>query len=410
MLRLTQLLNEHLKDVHDSGLLYEVGREYDRLGQCSAAIPFYLRACDKEWEDTLLQYACLLRMVIMYHRLGRRDATVEGILQNAVTLRPDRPEAWYWYAKTSKEKGKWKQTLMYASVGLQCEEPEEDIDVDYPGHFGLSFYECIADWYVRGIQESKEKTFALKYWFIGPVNPTYEKEVDMLLGVHKYPKKIMYNGELSGLWKYGFPGLESITKNYSPRLQDMIVLTMLNGKREGTFLELGTRFADRSNNTYLLEKEFGWKGLTIEPDHRVATEYKKKRSNYYICKDPLSIDFEDLLETHSLGDIDYLQINSKYKSYQIVMDKIPWDLHRFKIVSFHIPDMNETDNTLYKNKMRQKGYTMLAGNIFYAPDNDIHYHEDIWVHLPSMDADLFNQIKQNESDFIVDNWFDHVYN
>jgi len=60
--------------------------------------------------------------------------------------------------------------------------------------------------------------------------------------------------------------------------------------------------------------------------------------------------------------------------------------------------------------MRQKGYTMLAGNIFYAPDNDIHYHEDIWVHLPSMDADLFNQIKQNESDFIVDNWFDHVYN
>ena len=39
--------------------------------------------------------------------------------------------------------------------------------------------------------------------------------------------------------KYQFPGIDMIENNYSQAFQDMFVLTMLNGKRNGTYVEIG---------------------------------------------------------------------------------------------------------------------------------------------------------------------------
>ena len=41
--------------------------------------------------------------------------------------------------------------------------------------------------------------------------------------------------------KYKFPGLNVIKENYSQTYQDMFVLTMLNGKQHGKFLEIGAQ-------------------------------------------------------------------------------------------------------------------------------------------------------------------------
>jgi len=410
MLKLTKLLEEHLEDVHDTKKCYELAREYDRRGLCAAAVPFYLRACDKEWDDILLQYKALLRMSVMYMRLGRRVHTAESIMMDAAQLMPQRREAWYHLTVLNykrQHETSAKKTLMFSRLALSLEEPEEDIDVEYPGEFALKYYNAWGDWKTKGLQESKELTLNAKLWHEGFRHPDYVAKMDELLAEHGWPKAIRYTSDLYDQFRYYFDGLQTVSKNYSRRLQDMIVLTLNEGKRNGFYIEIGAMFGDHNNNTYLLEKEYGWKGLTIDADPRLAKDYKKKRDNYVICKDPLEIDYKDFFYSHSLDPvIDYLQIDHRYAGYQLIKDKIPFDDYRFKVISWSIPDINDAERIDYRSYMRNKGYTLLEDNIFYSGEERIPAMEDIWVYAPLINGDLFNEImRNNKHKTIVDGWF-----
>ena len=48
--------------------------------------------------------------------------------------------------------------------------------------------------------------------------------------------------------------------------QDIFVLYTLNWKRNGFFVEFGATNGIDLSNTYLLEKDFGWKGILSEPN------------------------------------------------------------------------------------------------------------------------------------------------
>ena len=56
------------------------------------------------------------------------------------------------------------------------------------------------------------------------------------------------------------------TRWFSQLRQDHIVSTLLNGKRNGYFVDLAANDAIRISNTYALERDFGWDGLCIEPN------------------------------------------------------------------------------------------------------------------------------------------------
>ena len=47
--------------------------------------------------------------------------------------------------------------------------------------------------------------------------------------------------------------------------QDIFVLYTLNWKRNGFFVEFGATNGFDLSNSYLLEKDFGWKGILCEP-------------------------------------------------------------------------------------------------------------------------------------------------
>ena len=49
-----------------------------------------------------------------------------------------------------------------------------------------------------------------------------------------------------------FPGIEDVQVNFSQLHQDMFVLCMLDGKRGGTYLEIGANEPVFISNTYLL--------------------------------------------------------------------------------------------------------------------------------------------------------------
>ena len=51
---------------------------------------------------------------------------------------------------------------------------------------------------------------------------------------------------------------------YSQIGQDRLVLKYLKNKKNGTFVDIGCGFPKYINNTYLLETEFDWNGVSVD--------------------------------------------------------------------------------------------------------------------------------------------------
>ena len=57
--------------------------------------------------------------------------------------------------------------------------------------------------------------------------------------------------------------------------QDKFVLKILKEKKDGYFLEIGSNDPVNINNTYVLEKNYNWKGIMVEYDASFLSSYKK---------------------------------------------------------------------------------------------------------------------------------------
>ena len=66
-------------------------------------------------------------------------------------------------------------------------------------------------------------------------------------------------------------------------LQDLFVVAITQGKTNGTFLEIGAAHPVHTNNTYLLETEFGWSGTSIDVMNYSddLTSFEKIWCNFY---------------------------------------------------------------------------------------------------------------------------------
>ena len=58
---------------------------------------------------------------------------------------------------------------------------------------------------------------------------------------------------------------ENFRISKSQIFQDLFVLFFLNGKRNGMFVEFGAADGVNLSNSYMLETQFGWKGILAEP-------------------------------------------------------------------------------------------------------------------------------------------------
>jgi FkbM family methyltransferase len=66
--------------------------------------------------------------------------------------------------------------------------------------------------------------------------------------------------------------------------QDLWVLAETNRKRGGFFVEVGALDGIRHSNTYLLEKEFGWTGIVVEPNPTMHVALARNRAAAISCK------------------------------------------------------------------------------------------------------------------------------
>ena len=89
-----------------------------------------------------------------------------------------------------------------------------------------------------------------------------------------------------------------MSHSYSQIGQDVHVINIIyNGKRDGYFVDVGAHDGISLSNTYLLEKEYAWTGICVEPMPSIFTKMQEIRtaSKCYCCavysQDDLELEF-----------------------------------------------------------------------------------------------------------------------
>ena len=199
-------------------------------------------------------------------------------------------------------------------------------------------------------------------------------------------------------FKYPFPGVELIRDNYSQANQDLFVLSLLDGRRNGTWLEIGCGWPLHISNTALLEFDFDWSGVSIDAYQEVLNEWVGIRNNPTTHANALSVDFVKLFKDHGIvkTDIDYLSLDCEppEQTYEILL-RIPFDQYRFAVITFE-HDCNRKVQHDAQEYLTQRGYKLIVKNL---SDRGIFWpYEDWYVHPELVDhAKIANHLADNDS-------------
>lgn len=191
--------------------------------------------------------------------------------------------------------------------------------------------------------------------------------------------------------KLKFDGIEKIDHNYSQALQDLFVLTMLNGKQSGVYVEIGGSDPININNTYILEKTFDWKGISFEIDEEIVKHYNSTRTNQCICLDATKADYSKIFEENNLPKhMDYLQVDIE-PAWQTLksLKQVDLNTYRFSVITFET-DAYQGNSAVIKESrsiFTDYGYQLVASNVknlgnafedWYVDPQVVS--EDIWKH------------------------------
>jgi hypothetical protein len=182
--------------------------------------------------------------------------------------------------------------------------------------------------------------------------------------------------------------------------QDKFVLHALQGKREGYFLEIGSNHPIHSNNTYLLEDKYNWRGIMVEYESRFLPLYKEHRPNsIHIINDASQIVYKDVFESNNVPHaMDYLQIDLEEENGSTLrtlqnLDRNIFDTYTFATVTFeHDIYHSNKHNTreISREIFARRGYTP----VFQDVNDGIQYpYEDWYVHPTLVNTGYIQELK-----------------
>lgn len=156
---LTVFINEPYNDMNN----FNLGYEYELIGQTAIALSYYLRCAEYTSNDNL-SYECLIRMSKCITKQGHRDVNELTCLEHAISIKPDRPEAYYIMSLYHSYRGNWLKSYMYACIGLvNTDIQRNDLqnsnklikDIGYYSHNQLLFQKAYSGYNKGKIKESK---------------------------------------------------------------------------------------------------------------------------------------------------------------------------------------------------------------------------------------------------------------
>jgi FkbM family methyltransferase len=149
MNQIEYLLAEYANDPENAENNLKLGAWYWNQKHTAPALSYFLR-CAERAEDPHLAYEALLWAHLCYEMQGTRDLTARTLVQHALYVLPNRPEAYYFLARFHSKREQWSDTYLAATQGLTLSEkdlPPFRNDIGYPGTYGLLFEKAISGWW-----------------------------------------------------------------------------------------------------------------------------------------------------------------------------------------------------------------------------------------------------------------------
>jgi hypothetical protein len=168
--------------------------------------------------------------------------------------------------------------------------------------------------------------------------------------------------------------------------QEEFVLNILKNKKNGHYVELGAYHSKNGSNTYRLENEFDWTGVSFEIVPELHKEVSENRKNPCILGDATKFNYIKYFEENNFpNQIDYLQVDidagydgygrpvgSAYTSLHGLI-AVPLNQYRFSVITFEHDANMYWKNTSIRDMQREildsLGYSLVVREI----------HEDWWV-------------------------------
>ena len=189
--------------------------------------------------------------------------------------------------------------------------------------------------------------------------------------------------------RLNFNTADKIETNYSQSLQDIFVLSVLDGKRNGTYLEIGADDGIGINNTYILETEYDWTGLAFEWLKPGWSRYVSQRKNPCLCEDATKANYSKLLEYYKFpNQIDFLQVDIEPAHQTLdALKALPHNKYRFSVICFETAIYLGQDMHVQQEQidlLTSLGYVMIAKNVSNLGGDPF---EDWWVDPTVVDMD-----------------------
>lgn len=187
---------------------------------------------------------------------------------------------------------------------------------------------------------------------------------------------------------------------YSQASQDKFVANILNFKRNGYCVDIGSCHSVITNNTFFFQ-DFDWFSLSVELDSSLNDSYSTRNNGLHLNDNALHINYEQVFNECQFPDvIDYLSLDVDTNSTD-VLKILPFDRYKFKVITI------EHDAYLYGDTYRfnqreilsNKGYELLCSNVLVPGKEDPKFYttkspfEDWWVYPDEFDNDFLKKIK-----------------
>lgn len=199
-------------------------------------------------------------------------------------------------------------------------------------------------------------------------------------------------------------------QSFSDQHQDLFILICTQGKRNGTYLEVGAGHPIYGNNTFLLERDFGWTGVSLELHTERVNLFNMVRSNPCLIADATEVDYTFLLEQLNVGShVDFLQLDVDPSEITLAtLKRINFSKHFFSVVTFEHDSYlygNDTSKEYIRTESRQilkkHGYTRVVTDVVDGRYNaefgiTMGQFEDWYVHEDYIGNDVWkNFIAEN---------------
>jgi len=184
--------------------------------------------------------------------------------------------------------------------------------------------------------------------------------------------------------------IKTFPKSRSQAHQESFVLNVLGEKTDGFYLELGAGWATKNSNTYLLESEYNWSGISFENDPDRASNYNLVRKNKTLCEDAISFDYLNYFLSNNVPtQIDYLQMDIHPAEATLeALKALPTDQYRFSVITYEHNGYSNMNNKIESQKiLLDLGYKLVVDDLRYF---SIAF-EDWWVDPLVVDYEQYKE-------------------